>query len=79
MSVQELREEALKLSTEDREWLAQELWASVDDNDPELAAELNRRWDEIVTGKVQTIPWEQVKAELDERVAKKRAERQVTS
>ncbi len=79
MSVQEIKEEALKLSTEDREWLVQELWASVDDDDPELVAELNRRWDEIVTGKVETIPWEQVKAELDERLAKKRAARQVTS
>jgi putative addiction module component (TIGR02574 family) len=80
MSVQELKEQALKLSVGDREWLAQELWNTVDfEEDPEVIAELNRRWEEIVTGKVETIPWEQVKAELHEKLAKMRAERPLTS
>ena len=59
-------EQALKLSVEDREWIAQELWESLEDEpiDPELKAVLDRRWEEIESGKVKTIPHEQVMAEM---------------
>jgi putative addiction module component (TIGR02574 family) len=57
MSVQEIREEALKLPPEERERLAQDLWESVDDEpeDEELKAILDRRWEEIVSGEVKTL------------------------
>jgi putative addiction module component (TIGR02574 family) len=81
MSVQEIKEEALKLPMADREWLAEELWNSVvgEEDDPALIAELNRRWQEIVTGKVKTIPMEETLERVEKRLAEKRAKRQLTS
>ena len=80
MSLQEIKEQALKLSPEDREILAQELWDSLDDQplDPELKAELDRRWEEIVSGKVKTIPHEEVMAHISEALEQAR-ERRVPS
>ena len=70
MSVQEIREEALKLPPEDREHLAQELWASVDEEpeDEELKAVLDRRWDEMVSGKVETLSLAEVMQETRKRI-----------
>lgn len=77
MSVQEIKEQALKLPPEDREMLAQELWQSLDDEplDPEFEAELNRRWEEIESGKVKTIPHEQVMAEMSQKLKEMREDR----
>jgi len=80
MSVEQIREEALKLPPEQRGILADELYASLpEEDDPEMAAMLNRRWDEIVTGKVKTIPMEQVLENARKRVEKVRANRQKSS
>jgi putative addiction module component (TIGR02574 family) len=81
MSLDEIKEQALKLSPVDRETLAQELWSSLDEEpiDPELKTELDRRWDEIVTGKVKTIPHEEVMAKAREALKKMREERAVSS
>jgi putative addiction module component (TIGR02574 family) len=66
MSLEEIKEQALKLSPDEREVLAQVLWDSVDDEpiDPEFKAMLERRWDEIVTGKVKTVSHDEVMAEM---------------
>jgi putative addiction module component (TIGR02574 family) len=79
MSFQELREQALKLPPADREALADDLMASLTDEplDPELEAELNRRYEELVSGKVRGIPAEQVFAELKE--AANEGERRISS
>jgi putative addiction module component (TIGR02574 family) len=77
MSVQEIKEQALKLSAEERELLAQELWDSLDDEplDPALKAELDRRWEEIQSGKVKTVPHEEVMAEMERRIQEVREAR----
>jgi putative addiction module component (TIGR02574 family) len=80
MSVQDIRDEALKLPPQEREWLAQELWNSVEtDCDPGLLAELDRRWEEIVTGKVKTISLEETLRRARIEVESVRAERSNTS
>ena len=80
MSVEQIREEALKLPAEDREWLAQELWNSIpEESDPELKATLDRRWEEIVTGKVETIPLEDTLQGIEKRLAEKRETGKITS
>jgi putative addiction module component (TIGR02574 family) len=66
MSVEQLTAEALKLPVEEREQLASILYSSLpEDDDPELTAELKRRLDEIQSGKVKTIPWEETMARVD--------------
>lgn len=79
MSVEEITEEALKLPPEEREQLGYQLLGSIGlQEDPELAVELERRWNEIVTGKVKTVPAEEVFAKMEKRLAEKRAHRQVS-
>jgi putative addiction module component (TIGR02574 family) len=79
MSVDEIKDEAFKLSAEDRERLAYQLLDSVGEpEDPELIAELERRWQEIVTGKAKTVSAEEVFRNLETRLAEKRAHRQVS-
>jgi putative addiction module component (TIGR02574 family) len=65
----ELFREALELTDNDRATLAGLLIESLEmPPDPDVeaawAAEAERRWQEIESGKVQTIPWEEVKAKL---------------
>ena len=81
MSVQEIKEQALKLSAEDRELLAQELWDSLDEEtiDPAFKAELDRRWDEIQSGKVKTIPHEEVMERARAAIEKVREEKALSS
>ena len=67
-----VRAEALNLSEEERLDLAADLVASVHEHvDPSWEAawlvECNRRMDEIDSGKAKTIPWSEVKAEIDAR------------
>lgn len=50
----ELVRDAIQLSEEDTDPDVEEAWA----------VEAERRWREIESGKVQTIPWEEVKAKL---------------
>lgn len=67
----QLIDEALALSDSDRATLASLLLKSLDAEeavDPEVEAawaqEAERRWHEIESGTVTTIPWEDVKAKL---------------
>jgi putative addiction module component (TIGR02574 family) len=70
--VSELLEKALTLSTEERGELAARLIDSLDDGPAEEGVEeawqeeINRRMDDIRTGRVKTIPGEQVLRELAE-------------
>ena len=65
----QLFREAMELEDSDRATLAGLLIESLEgpqDTDVESAwaAEVERRWQEIQSGKVQTIPWDEVKARL---------------
>lgn len=69
MSVHEIEAEALLLSSQERAHLAEVLIASLDEDlalERAWVAEAERRYEEIRGGRVQTIPAEQVMAELDE-------------
>jgi len=66
----QLIDEALALSDSDRATLASLLLKSLESEelDPDVesawAQEAERRWREIESGTVKTIPWEDVKARL---------------
>jgi putative addiction module component (TIGR02574 family) len=72
----EIRKRALELPADERLALASELIDSVEGReDPEWgaawAAELDRRVRELEQGTAKTIPWEQVRAEILERLRSK--------
>ena len=61
---------ALALDPPERARLAHELLESLDEPvevDPELAADLRRRIEEIESGEVEAIPWSEVKARIGNR------------
>jgi putative addiction module component (TIGR02574 family) len=67
--LKELFREALELTDNDRATLAGLLIESLEaSSDPDVASawaeEAERRWQEIESGKAQTIPWEEIKAKL---------------
>jgi len=67
----QLFREAMKLEDNDRATLAGLLIESLEGpEDPDVekawAAEIERRWQEIESGKVKTIPWDQIKQTLFE-------------
>ena len=67
--LRQLFREALELTDNDRATLAGLLIESLEaPPDPDVenawAEEAERRWQEIQSGKVQTIPWEEIKAKL---------------
>lgn len=67
--LRQLFREALELTENDRATLAGLLIESLEEPpDPDVerawAEEAERRWQEIQSGKVQTIPWEEIKAKL---------------
>ncbi|HXL82026.1 MAG TPA: addiction module protein [Pyrinomonadaceae bacterium] len=67
----QLFREAMELEDNDRATLAGLLIESLEGpEDPDVekawAAEVERRWQEIESGKVKTIPWEEVKQTLFE-------------
>jgi putative addiction module component (TIGR02574 family) len=67
--LRQLFREALELTDDDRATLAGLLIESLETSpDPDVEAawaeEAERRWQEIRSGKVQTIPWEEIKAKL---------------
>jgi len=67
--LRQLFREALELTDNDRATLAGLLIESLEGPpDPDVenawAEEAERRWQEIQSGKVQTIPWEEIKAKL---------------
>lgn len=83
MSLEEIKEEALKLPLEEREILAEKLYASIHSDDLERNSELkalfDRRWEEIVSGKVKTLSREEVQASVRETLKQVCEERQVPS
>jgi putative addiction module component (TIGR02574 family) len=81
MSLEEIKEQALKLSPDEREVLAQEIWDSLDEEplDPALKAELDRRWEEIQSGKVKTIPHDEVMEHARAAIEKVREEKALSS
>jgi putative addiction module component (TIGR02574 family) len=67
--LKQLFQEALELTDHDRATLAGLLIESLEGpEDPDVesdwAAETERRWKEIESGSVETVPWEEVKAKL---------------
>jgi putative addiction module component (TIGR02574 family) len=70
--VAELLEKALELSTQERGWLASRLIRSLDDEPAEEGVEaawedeIKRRVEDIRSGRVKTIPGDQVLKELAE-------------
>jgi putative addiction module component (TIGR02574 family) len=67
--LRQLFREAMELTDNDRATLAGLLIESLEtETDPDIerawAEEAERRWQEIQSGKVQTIPWEEVRAKL---------------
>jgi putative addiction module component (TIGR02574 family) len=70
--VSELLQKALELSTQERGLLASRLFESLDDEPAEEGAEaaweeeIKRRVDDIRSGRVKTIPGEQVLREIEE-------------
>lgn len=79
MSSDELLAEALRLSREERARVASELLTSLEEDDEEVvgawAAELARRSAEVREGRVVTAPWEQVRTEIMNELAERRARR----
>lgn len=72
-AVQDVLQQALKLSPADRLTVAQELWDSVDPYpdlpvviDDELMAEIKRRYEELRSGAVKPLSHEEIMASLDE-------------
>ena len=67
LTYDQLAGEAMRLSAEERADLADKLWVSVDTREAVAAAwdaEIERRIAQIDSGEVETIPFEQVMAEL---------------
>jgi putative addiction module component (TIGR02574 family) len=67
--LKQLFREALELTDNERATLAGLLIESLEGpEDPDVenawAAETERRWNEIESGAVETIPWDEVKAKL---------------
>ena len=70
LTTEQVREAAMHLPPEDREELAEALLASLRDPESEAALEpvLERRFEELRTGKVQGIPAEEVMRRIRERI-----------
>jgi putative addiction module component (TIGR02574 family) len=78
--VSEVLEKALTLSTQDRGLLIDRLIESLDDGPAEegveeaWAEEIKRRLDDVQSGRVKTIPAEQVLRRLNKKVQRPRTE-----
>ena len=71
-TVNDIRRAAMQLPAEEKARLAEELLSSLDTSeqieiDAEWTEEIERRIDEVDSGKVKTIPADQVFRELEER------------
>lgn len=72
-AAQELLADALRLDTTERAKLAAELLASLDgepeeDVEAAWAEEVERRMDEIESGAVKLVPWEDVKRRVEKEI-----------
>jgi len=62
-----LLEQILQLPSEEREFIASELYESLDPefaSDAAWSAEIKRRVEELESGTVKGIPWEQVRQKM---------------
>jgi putative addiction module component (TIGR02574 family) len=67
----------LELSADDREFMVEQLTASLEQEDEAAVkeawdAEINRRVDEMLSGTAKMIPWDQVQADARHILAAKR-------
>ncbi len=70
-TAERLLQEAMQLTSDERELLAVELFASLDKEpgyDEAWGAEIERRMKEIDDGTVEMIPWSEVRKRMSERV-----------
>ena len=78
-STEELLAEVLRLPRAERARVVEELLSSLEEPADEVAAtwaeELERRSREIAEGRVQTVPWETVRAEILKELEQRRAGR----
>ena len=79
MFTDELLVEALRLSRRERARVAEELLASLEEPDDEVAAawagELERRSRDVAEGRVQTTDWETARDEIVRELEQRRARR----
>ena len=79
MTSKEQREQALKLSHDERYDLAMDLWDSVEEPLPDVDdatwAELQRRMDDIERNPSQLRPWEEVDREIEASLRARRSAR----
>jgi len=79
MSTDDLVAEALRLPRRERARVAEELLSSLEEPADELAAawaeELERRSRDVAEGRVQTVAWETVRAEIVTELEQRRADR----
>ena len=64
---EKLLEEVLRLPLKEREFFASHLLESLDDefaDEAAWSAEIKRRVDGIISGKTQTIPWQEVRQQM---------------
>jgi putative addiction module component (TIGR02574 family) len=77
MSTDELLVQALRLPRPDRARLAEEMLASLEETDEQVAAawaeELERRSGDIAEGRVQLVEWETVRAQILDELGQRRA------
>ena len=75
---QEILNQALQLGPKERAELASQLLSSLEgeedgpDLHPSWSAEIKRRMDELDSGAVKAIPWEEARAIIRDRVARPR-------
>lgn len=84
LTLDQIREEALSLPTDDRRHLMDSLWDSFDDEDseedaeftPEYLAELDRRSAEIKDGTAVMIPFDEAMSRISETIRVMQTNRQ---
>lgn len=73
---QEILNQALQLGPDERAELASQLLSSLEDEEsyadlhPSWSAEIKRRLDELESGAVKAIPWEEARAIIRDRVSR---------
>ena len=79
MSTDELLAQALRLPRPERARLAEEMLASLEEADEQVAAawaeELERRSGDLEEGRVQALEWETVRAQILDELGQRRANR----
>jgi putative addiction module component (TIGR02574 family) len=77
-TAQKVLDEALQLPEDDRDWIADSLWRSIDRPteedaeplDPAWEAEIERRIEDVRSGKVKMVPHEEAMARIRSRLGR---------